>query len=409
VNDALNPDIQFNPLAYPVYVMTKAGGAACNLNCAYCYYLGKEALLPHAAVMSEEMLELFIRQYIQAQPSDNVLFTWHGGEPLLQGVAYYQKALQLQNRYGRGKRIDNSLQTNGVLLTDEWCRFFRDNNFLIGLSLDGPEHCHDRYRADKGGRGTFTRVMRGLDLLRKHGVEFNILSVVNDYNARYPLDVYHFFKQEGIRFIQFSPVVERLDDAGNPVGVTTGTPDLASWSVPAEAYGDFLCTIFDEWLRGDVGTTFVTMFDATLAGYAGVSPGVCVFAPVCGHAAAIEANGDLYSCDHFVFPEYKLGNIHHKTITQMMLSDTQLSFGNAKSAHLPECCLACNYLPLCNGECPKNRIIELKGDYPLNYLCAGLKKYFRHTEPYMRYMAGELAAGRPPATVMEMVKTGRLP
>ena len=397
--------IQFNPLHYPVYVMAKPIGAACNLRCHYCYYLDKEKLRPKSTPpkMSESTLQLFTEQYILAQPGQQVLFTWHGGEPLLLGIEYYRKALKLQQKYGRGRQIDNSLQTNGTMLTDEWCRFFKENNFLIGLSLDGPEHCHDRYRKNSTGEGSFADVMRGLDLLQKHGVEFNVLSVVNDYNVQFPLEVYRFFKSVGARYIQFSPVVERVDaTSGLLASVQQTESQLTAWSVQPLDYGKFLCNIFDEWVRNDVGETYVTTFDATLAGYVGAAPGVCLYSPTCGHAAALDANGDLYACDHFVFPEYKRGNIRDKSITEMMLSEKQIKFGNDKRNTLPGTCLKCEYLQLCNGECPKNRIRHVEGEtYPLNYLCAGLKHYFHHTKPYMQFMANELTHERPPANIMQ--------
>ena len=398
--------IQFNPLQYPVYVMAKPVGAACNLRCSYCYYLDKEQLHPKGTPpkMSDSVLEDFTLQYIQAQPGQQVLFTWHGGEPLLLGVDYFRKELRIQQKYGRNRQIDNVLQTNGLLLTNEWCRFFKANNFLIGLSLDGPEHCHDRYRKRANGQRSFTGVMRGVELLQKHGVEFNILSVVNDYNVQYPAEVYRFFQSIGAKYIQFSPVVERLHPGS---GLLSSASDkegvLTDWSVPSIEYGQFLSTIFDEWVRHDVGNVFVTTFDNTLAGYVDAPQATCVFSPTCGHAAAIDFNGDVYACDHFVFPEYKLGNIRQQSITEMMLSSKQIEFGIEKRSHLTDQCLTCPYLKLCNGECPKNRIVSVEGEkYPQNYLCEGLKYYFRHTEPAMKFMANELANDRAPANVMQL-------
>ncbi len=400
--------IQFNPLKHPIYVMAKPIGAACNLRCNYCYYLDKEKLRPKNSPprMSDLILEEFTQQYINAQPGEQVLFTWHGGEPLLLGIDYFRKALRYQQMYGKRRKIDNVLQTNGTLLTDDWCRFFKANNFLIGISLDGPEHCHDHYRKNIAGKGSFTEVMRGVELLLKHGVEFNILSVVNDYNVKYPLEVYHFFKSIGAQYIQFSPVVERLDPTSNLLASAQQTVgELTSWSVPALEYGKFLTAIFDEWVRYDVGRIYVTTFDNTLAGYVNTPPGTCIYARTCGHAAAIDANGDLYACDHFVFPEYKRGNIREKTITEMMLSEEQIRFGNDKRSTLTDICLQCKYLSLCNGECPKNRIIRYPDEqHPHNYLCAGFQYYFKHTEPYMRFMANELAFQRPPANVMRQFR-----
>jgi len=396
--------IRFNPLKYPVYVMTKATGAACNLRCDYCYYLDKEKLRPKncSPRMTAEVLENFTQQYIQAQPGNEVLFTWHGGEALLPGIDYYRKALSYQRKYAAGRQIDNVLQTNGTLLTDDWCRFFKEHNFLIGISIDGPQHCHDRYRKNRAGEGSFYQTMRGIELLIRHQVEFNILSVVNDYNVQFPLEIYRFFKSIGAQYIQFSPVVERLDSATGLLSAPDNREGrLTPWSVDALDYGKFLTAIFDEWVRTDVGHIFVTTFDATLAGYAGAMPGTCIFSPTCGHAAALEANGDLYACDHYVFPPYKRGNIRHQTITQMMLSPEQIRFGNDKRDQLSSVCLACPHLRLCHGECPKNRILDIGPDEPAhNYLCRGLKHYFAHVAPYMQFMANELAHQRPPANVM---------
>ncbi|MFT3751865.1 MAG: anaerobic sulfatase-maturation protein [Paludibacter sp.] len=400
--------IQYNPLQYPVYVLAKAIGPACNLRCAYCYYLEKEKLRPQgtAARMSNELLELFTEQYIHAQPGETVLFTWHGGEPLLLGIDYYKKALKYQKIYGRNRQIENVLQTNGTLLTDEWCRFFKANNFLIGLSLDGPEHCHDRYRRTVRDNGSFEKVMKAVALLQKYKVDFNILSVVNDYNVQFPLEVYRFFKSIGAKYIQFSPVVERLStDSGLLLTPDERESKLTLWSVPPLAYGQFLTAIFDEWVRYDVGDVYVTHFDATLAGYVDAPRPTCIFSETCGHASALEANGDLYACDHFVFPQYKLGSIKDKTITEMMLSPGQIQFGNEKKTTLTDTCRKCPYLRLCNGECPKNRIIRNSSDpHAHNYLCAGLKHYFKHTEPYMKYMANELAANRAPSNIMRKLQ-----
>lgn len=402
--------IQYNPLQYPVYVMAKAIGPACNLRCTYCYYLEKEKIRPKGteARMTDEVLEHFTQQYIHAQPGETVLFTWHGGEPLLMGIDYYRKALRYQKIYGRNRQIDNVLQTNGTLLTEEWCRFFKSNHFLIGLSLDGPEHCHNRYRKSVGGNGTFDKVIKAAELLQKYGVEFNILSVVNDYNAQYPLEVYRFFKSIGARYIQFSPVVERLHpDDGMLLTPEDTTGNLTSWTVSPMAYGRFLTEIFDEWVREDVGNVFVTTFDAILAGYLNAPRCTCIFAETCGHASALEANGDLYSCDHFVFPGYKLGNIRERTITEMMLSQRQINFGNNKSKTLTTKCQGCRYRKLCHGECPKNRFVRIPGEtYGHNYLCAGLTHFFQHTEPYMRYMADQIIANRAPSSIMSALKTG---
>lgn len=404
--------VYFNPLASPIYVMPKPVGATCNIDCTYCYYLEKEVLYGKGRenFMSVELLEKFTQEYIEAQPTPHVVFTWHGGEALLRGIDFFKKALEFQRKYARGREVVNSLQTNGILLSDEWCKFFKQNNFLIGISIDGPQFCHDKYRTDRHGRGTFDKTMSGIKLLQKHKVEFNVLSVVNNHNAKYPLEVYNFFKSIGAQYIQFSPVVERM--ASRPDGLKLLSPkntaniEVTEWSVPADDYGRFLTSIFDEWVRKDVGHTYITMFDATLAGYMGVSPGTCIWSKTCGHAGAMEHNGDVYACDHYVFPEYKLGNINNSSLLSMMLSPEQMLFGNAKFSSLPSQCKECEFLTLCYGECPKNRIIKTKDGEPgLNYLCQGLKHYFAHTKPYMEFMANELRNQRAPMNVMRWAKS----
>jgi uncharacterized protein len=402
----------YNPLGSPIYVMPKPIGSTCNINCTYCYYLEKDVLYGKNRnnAMNNELLEKFTKEYIQAQPTPHVMFTWHGGETLMRGIGFFKKAIEYQKMYGYGRQIENSLQTNGILLNDEWCRFFKENNFLIGISLDGPEHCHDKFRVDQRGSGTFLKTMRGVELLKKYGVDFNILAVVNNYNVNYPLEVYNFFKSIGAHFIQFTPVVERMDE--RPDGLKLLSPKnnqevkVTDWSVEALAFGKFMTTIFDEWVKQDVGTYFVTMFDATLAGHVGQPPPMCVWAKNCGHAAAMEFNGDVYSCDHYVFPEYKLGNINDSTLASMMLSPVQRTFGTDKYDKLPSQCKSCTYLKLCHGECPKNRIIKTaKGEPGLNYLCKGFKHYFKHVQPYMEFMANELNQQRSPKNVMKWAKS----
>lgn len=400
-------NIAFNPLTYPLYLMAKPIGAVCNLNCSYCYYLEKELLYENrkSYQMSDQLLDRFVKEYIEAQPTPNVSFTWHGGESLLRDVEFYKKALRYQKMYAKGRQVENCIQTNGVLLNDDWCEFFAENNFLVGVSIDGPEHCHDIYRKNKGGKGTFREVMRGIELLKKHCVEFNTMSVINNYNARYPLEVYCFLKEIGSKYLQFSPVVERIA-IGEKLSLQTPESErqnvkIAEWSVDPEQFGDFYIKIFDEWVKKDVGETFVQLFDATLAGFVGVEPGVCYFTKRCGHAAVLEFNGDVYSCDHFVFPEHRLGNIYQTPFLTMMLSEQQVAFGEKKRM-LPTQCLECKFLSVCNGECPKNRFVSTKeGEPNVNYLCEGYKSFFSHVEPYMRFMAKELAANRPPANVMK--------
>lgn len=402
----------YTPLALPTYVVTKVVGSTCNLNCAYCYYLEKEKLYggQRRNDMSDEVLEKFIESYINAQPVNEVLFTWHGGETTLRDISFYERVLKLQEKYGRGKFIDNVIQTNGTRLTDDWCQFFKNNNFLVGISIDGPEHCHDVYRKDKTGGPTFKQVMKGIELLQKHQVDFNTLSVINDYNSQFPSDVYRFFKEIGSKYMQFSPVVERVSDS-RPDGLKLLPPDdtldarLAHWSVSPVAFGKFYIEIFDEWVRNDVGKFFVQIFDSTLANEMGEQPGVCIFSKNCGHAGVIEHNGDVYSCDHYVFPEFKLGNIKTKSIYEMMFSEQQLEFGADKYDKLPAQCLNCNVLKYCHGECPKNRFARTStGETGLNYLCAGLKMFFRHARPYMEFMAHELHNKRPPANVMSFAR-----
>ena len=398
----------FNSLSMPTYVMAKPVGSTCNLDCSYCYYLEKEKLYPNRKKMSmsDELLGKYIEDYINAQPVPEVLFTWHGGETLLAGIPFFRKVLALQKKYGQRRNITNSLQTNGILLNDEWCRFFKDNNFLIGISIDGPEHCHNIYRKNRGGIGTFKQVMRGIELLQKHCVDFNVLAVINDYNAQYPLEVYRFFKEIGAQYMQFSPIVERIS-LSRTDGLQLLPPSkaddatLAQWTVSAKDFGQFYIRIFDEWVRNDVGRYFVQLFDSVLANFIGEMPGVCFFGKTCGHASAMEFNGDLYACDHFVFPEYKLGNIYTSTILEMMFSDKQLRFGTDKRDKLPQQCKECEFLRLCNGECPKNRILTDKfGNEGLNFLCEGYKAFFQHTAPYMAFMANEIHFKRSPANVM---------
>ena len=388
------------PFSRPFYVMAKPAGSRCNLSCSYCYYLEKKKMYDETAgfCMSDDLLDLFTRQYIEAQTMPEVLFTWHGGEPLLRPLSFYEKALELQRRYAGGRRTDNCIQTNGTLLNDEWCRFFRDNGFLVGISIDGPRRFHEPMRG-----ASFDRVLRGIDLLEKHGVEWNAMAVVNSKNVDCPVEFYRFFKSIGCRFLQFTPVVERMDCTHSLMPGTVEGGMMTSTSVSAGQWGRFLCGLFDEWLRADVGEIFVQLFDATLANWAGVPPGICSLAPVCGHSAVLEHNGDLYSCDHFVFPDYKLGNIRRDTITSMMYGQRQIAFGNAKRLSLPRQCRECGFLFACNGECPKNRFVRDRyGNPGLNYLCSGYHRFFSHAAPYMDYMKAELDGGRAPANVMSV-------
>lgn len=404
----------FAPFARPLYVMAKPVGSVCNLACTYCYYLEKSHLYRQEEpsgrfTMSDELLERFIKEYIESQTMPQVLFTWHGGETLMRPLAFYKRVVELQRKYARGRTIDNSLQTNGTLLTDEWCRFFKENNWLVGVSIDGPQEFHDEYRRNKQGMPSFQKVMRGIALLNKHGVEWNALAVVNDFNADYPLDFYHFFKEIGCRYIQFTPIVERIlphADGRHLASPADGEEiPLAEFSVTPAQWGEFLCTLFDEWVRHDVGEYFIQLFDSTLANWVGQQPGVCTLAETCGHAGVMEYNGDVYACDHFVFPEYKLGNIRTHTLTEMMYSQRQQQFGAMKRDALPTQCRECEFLFACHGECPKNRFCHTAtGEPGLNYLCEGYHRFFAHVAPYMDFMKRELLAQRPPANVMKLFK-----
>ncbi|MDD3189146.1 MAG: anaerobic sulfatase-maturation protein [Fermentimonas sp.] len=408
----------FAPFAKPLYIMLKPVGSKCNLDCEYCYYLEKENLYKKKnQVMSEELLERFVKQYIDSQTMPDVMFTWHGGETLMRPLSFYKKAVELQKKYANGRNIDNSIQTNGTLLNDEWCKFFKENNFLVGISIDGPPEFHNEYRRDKMGRSSFHRVMKGIELLKKHDVEFNCMAVVNDYNVDYPLEFYRFFKEIGCQYIQFTPIVERIRNNNSSDNISLlklatakeseHEADLAPYTVPADKWGDFLCAIFDEWVKEDVGKIFIQIFDSTLANWVGENPGVCTMAKTCGHAGVMEFNGDVYSCDHFVFPEYLLGNIYNETLTSMMYSEVQQTFGNDKFNKLPQQCHECDVLFACYGECPKNRFIKDKyGNTGLNYLCKGYYKFFKHVMPYMDFMKNELLAQRPPSNIVKWFKEG---
>ena len=400
-----------NPFAKPLYVMLKPAGAHCNLACKYCYYLEKNKLYPTAQrhLMSNEMLEQFTREYIEAQTMNQVLFTWHGGEPLLRSIDFYRKALSLQQKYAGGRRIDNVIQTNGTLLTDEWCEFFAQNHWLVGISIDGPQPYHDHYRLTAAGTPSWQKVMQGIKLLKKHGVEWNAMAVVNAYNVNHPLEFYRFFKENGCQFLQFTPIVERQTrhEDGRTLASLADKNEisLSEASVAPEQWGYFLCAIFDEWVRKDVGKIFVEIFDCTLANWMGVSPGICAYSKECGHAGVMEHNGDVYSCDHFVFPEYKLGNIRDHSLIDMLYGEQQQEFSRLKHSSLPRQCKECDMEFACHGECPKNRFMKDKyGDSGLNYLCPGYYHYYQHVAPYMDYMKQELMAQRPPSNIMKVVQ-----
>ena len=381
MNNIMNDTIY--AFARPLYVMLKPVGPRCNLGCSYCYYLEKRlwAMSDDAPVMSEQLLENFVKEYLAAQTSRDVFFVWHGGEPLLRPVAFYEKAVELQRRYGGELHIENCIQTNGTLLTEEWCRFFRENGFLVGVSIDGPQFLHDRYRRTADRRPSFESVMQGIDLLRRHGVEWNAMATVNRFNADHPHAFYRFFRDLGCRYLQFTPVVEPAPDDGRQQIVTEESVTPGQW-------GNFLCQLFDEWAEHDVGQISIQLFEATLANWMGVTPGLCMLSRHCGHAGVMEANGDVYSCDHFVFPSYRLGNLTRQSLTSMMYSEPQRSFGQRKMTGLPRQCHECRFLFACNGECPKNRLLSDRYGQPgLNYLCEGYLQYFAHVAPFMEQMA----------------------
>ncbi len=396
--------------------MVKPAGSLCNLDCHYCYYIDKSTIYNHKQpLMSDELLEKYIQQYIEANEVPKVTFLWHGGEPLMQNIDFYKKALYYQQKYSSGKVIDNLLQTNGTLLTEEWCKFFSKNNFLIGLSIDGPKDIHDSFRLNRVGKPSFERVLNGINLLKKYKVEFNTLSVVNNLSKDRGVEIYKFLKSVGSRYMQFLPAVEYTivrDNFSRPVIVPPGTENsvLADWSISSVGYGQFLIDIFDYWVLNDVGSVFVQTFDSALAQYCGVDPGLCIMNETCGDALIVEHNGDVYPCDHFVYPEYLLGNINQNSLKAIHKSQKRFDFGMKKSSTLSNKCKQCEYLSLCWGECPKHRFEESSADdYRNNSLCDGLYKFFCHTEPYMKYMRDLLVAGRSPTEVMFWANTIKKP
>jgi len=393
----------------PFHLMVKPTGPLCNLGCRYCFYLEKETLYPAAEKwrMSPEVLESFIRQYIESQDTPEVNFAWQGGEPTLLGVDFFQRVVALQRQYAGGKKISNALQTNGTLLNDEWCGFLHDEQFLIGLSIDGPRRLHDACRVDKRGGSSFDAVMRGLDCLKRRQVEFNTLTVVNRQNSQHALEVYQFLTQIGSQFLQFIPLVERVGRSGEGFAMPPqDEPDaeVLPYSVEPEQYGRFLCGIFDYWVRRDVGRVFVQVFDVALGIWSGHGSSLCVFAPECGRAMALEHSGDVYSCDHFVYPRYKLGNLLNQSLRELADGAPQAKFGSDKQDALPAYCRRCEVQFACNGECPKHRFaITPDGERGLNYLCAGYRRFFKHIDPAMKMMTSLLKARRAPAEIMAML------
>ena len=404
-----------SPFSRPMYIMAKPVGASCNLACKYCYYLEKAKLYKNDPrhIMSDELLECFIQEYIESQTMEQVLFTWHGGEPLMRPISFYEKVMRLEEKYARGRQIDNAIQTNGTLINDKWAEFFHNNGWLVGVSIDGPQKFHDAYRKTRLGRPSFRDVMHGINILNRHHTEWNAMAVVNNYNGDFPLEFYHFFKEISCKYIQFTPIVERIlphaDGRHLASAAEKGEGKLADFSVTPKQWGNFICTIFDEWVRHDVAQFYIQLFDATLANWAGVMPGVCTMAPTCGHAGIMEYNGDVYCCEHFVFPEYKLGNIREKTLVEMMYGEKEKAFGKAKRDSLPMQCKKCRWRFACNGECPKNRFcLTADGEPGLNFLCEGYRQFFEHVAPYMDFMKKQLDHKKPPALVMEVIRDGQL-
>lgn len=396
----------------PFNVMAKPIGPQCNLDCRYCFYLEKAEMFPGARSwkMPDRVLEHYIKSCIEAQPGPEVFFAWQGGEPTLLGVNFFERVVALQKAYcPEGKWTSNALQTNGTLLDDKWGRFLKQNDFLVGLSIDGPRKLHDRYRRDKAGRPSFDRVMHGREILLKHGVRFNLLCVVNRANSRQPLKVYRFLRSIGDGFIQFIPIVERRKGVAGPhrlAGPSDGvSARVTEWSVRPGDYGRFLCAVFDEWVRKDMGRVFVQLFDVQFGILMGQPSSLCVYGKSCGDGMAMEHNGDVYACDHYVYPEYRRGNIMETPLAQMLNDPAQRRFGGAKHKSLPAYCRACEYHQQCWGECPKHRFLRTENGEPgLNYLCKGLRAFFAHTAPCFAEMAALLRQGLPPALLMEHLR-----
>lgn len=384
------------------HVLAKPTGATCNLDCTYCFFLSKEMLYPGSRFrMADELLESYIRQLIESQDVPEIQVAWQGGEPTLMGLDFFKRSIELQKKYQKpDTTIINTMQTNGTLLNNDWCTFFRDHQFLIGLSIDGTKDLHDFYRVDKGGHGTFDKVIHAAKLMQENGVDFNILTTVNAHNAEKPLEIYRFFRDElKARYLQFIPIVERQNSTGFQEGNT-----VTDRSVTARQWGKFLITIFDEWVRNDVGEVFVQMFDSALASWYGIPSSLCIFQEKCGKALAMEHNGDLYCCDHFVEPKYLLGNILKDSMAALVESPKQMQFGQDKLDTLPKYCLNCEVRFACHGECPKNRFIETPDGEPgLNYLCEGYKAFFRHIDWPMKFMATQLRLNKAPSDIVSVL------
>lgn len=402
------------PFARPLYVMAKPAGAACNLGCSYCYYLEKRLLFApgRPMKMSDAVLERYVKDYIGSQTGEDVMFTWHGGEPLLRNLAFYRRVTELQKRFAGRHHVFNCIQTNGTLLTAEWCRFFAEQGWLVGVSVDGPAGLHDEFRRNRKGRGSWRDVMRGIELLKEYGVEWNAMATVNAITAKHPHEFYEFFKSIGTEFLQFTPVVERLGEHADGRRLMMPTESegvVAPFSVGPDDWGEFLCAVYDVWVRSDVGKIFVQMFDSTLANWVGVPPGVCTLGQSCGHAAVMEYNGDVYCCDHFVAPEFRLGNVMQTSLAEMMYAEKQILFGGMKQRELAAECRECEWKFLCNGECPRNRFVASSdGSTNGNYLCRGYRRFWRHSAPTMRIMGEAVRAGRDAAEVMDRLRGGEI-
>jgi uncharacterized protein len=409
----------------PFHIMVKPIGPKCNLDCQYCFYLEKEMLFGDGErwKMDDAVLESYVKRYIEAQPTRQVTFAWQGGEPTLCGVEFFEKVVRWQKQYGQGREIENAFQTNATLLDDEWGAFFKQENFLIGVSIDGPADLHDAYRVTRSGKGTHEEVMRGIEVLKRHKVEFNTLTCVNRANQDKGPEVYAFLKGIGSRYMQFIPIVERLpDEEAKRLGLWHSTPPkfaeeddnldapVTEWSVQPKAYGRFMWSIFKRWVQHDVGKIYVQLFDVALGKWTGTPGGLCIFSEECGRALALEHDGSLYSCDHYVYPDYKVGNIKEQSMAAMVDSTFQKGFGKAKKSTLPKYCRECEVRFTCNGGCPKQRFLSTPDDEKgLNYLCSGYRFVFNKMDPYMRAMAGLLQERQPPALVMRMIKEKRIP
>ncbi|WP_312412720.1 anaerobic sulfatase maturase [Pseudescherichia sp.] len=386
-------------------VMVKPTGSVCNLDCRYCFYLEKEKLYPERKNhyrMSENTLELFIQQHIAAQDVDEVIFAWQGGEPTLMGIPFYQKAVALQQRYANGKNIVNTFQTNGTLIDSEWAHFFKQQQFLVGVSIDGDAALHDEWRVTRAGKPTHARVEQAIQCLVEHDVEFNTLTVINQSNMHHPKRIYEYLRSLGSRYMQFIPLVERQSDNGSSMLAhpREGKVNMMPWSVDAKQFGYFLNAIFDIWIREDIGEIGIQLFEQTLAAWCGLPPQVCVFAPECGSAFAMEMNGDIYNCDHFVYPEYKLGNIYDRTLREMNSSEQNQCFGSDKMRSMAQECHSCQWKFACYGGCPKHRFLpSASGQLNKNYLCASYKAFFSHTAPLMRVMKTLYENNIPPAEI----------